>query len=79
MLDVNGTGWLQLVLVLVVGAFINTIMTTKFVYAASSKLSQMGRLHDKTTISWCWNYMGVVFRLPIASPGHRLMEIHYVH
>ena len=24
-------------------------------------------------------YMGVVFRLPIASPGHRLMETHHVH
>ena len=34
-------------------------MNTKFVYAAYSKLSQMGRLCDKTQISWHQNYMGV--------------------
>ena len=50
-LDINGAGWPQLVLVLVVGAFINTIMTAKFVYATYSKLSQMGRFCDKTQIS----------------------------
>ena len=26
-----------------------------------------------------WNYMGVVSRLPIASPRHRPMETCYVH
>ena len=28
---------------------------------------------------WQWNYMGVVSRLPIASPGHRPMETCHVY
>ena len=48
-------------------------------YVTYSKSSQMGRLCDKTQISQHQNYMGVVFRIPITSPGHRLMETHYVH
>ena len=35
-------------LVLVVGAFINTIITTKFVYTTYSKWSWVGKLYDKT-------------------------------
>ena len=34
---------------------------------------------DKTQVSGHQNYTGVVSRLLIASPGHRLMETHYVH
>ena len=38
----------------------------------------------KSLLKWAmlsghWNYMGVVSRLLIASPGHKLMEIHYVY
>ena len=73
--------WLVSTRVILVAVTITNfvIMTTKFVYATYSKLSQMGILCDKIQISQHWNYMGVVSRLPVASPRNRLMETHYVH
>ena len=53
-------------------------MTTKFV-TTYSKLGLNGQNFGEEHAFWQWNYMGVVFRLPVASPGHRLMETHHVH
>ena len=53
------------------------IMTTKFI--CNMFQTEPNGQPLKTHNSWHQNYMGVVSRLPIASPGHRLMETHYVH
>ena len=62
-----------------VKSYTNTgIMTTKFV-TTYSKLGQMGKILDKNMQFWQWKYMGVVSRLPLASPRHRPMEKCHVH
>ena len=54
------------------------IMTTKFI-CNMFQTELNGQTLIKTHTSWHQNYMGVVSRLPIASPRNRLMETHYVH
>ena len=53
------------------------IMTAKFA-CNMFQTEPNGQTLIKTYISWYQNYMGVVSRLPIASPRHRLMETHYL-
>ena len=53
-------------------------MTTKF--EKYSKPGLMGKnLINEKHVFGQWNYMDVVSRLPIASPGHRPMEKNHVH
>ena len=48
------------------------------IWVANTKMGKINKNKEKIVIR-LWNYMGVFFRLPIASPRHRLMETHYVH
>ena len=70
--------WQVCLLALVLNVLITNKQTNAILLASKVEASAKLGIYSKIAFGH-WNYIGVVSRLLIASPGCKLMETHYVH